>query len=245
MSEELMNNETVVEENVAPVEAAEESAGSAETMDDFGDQIDVDPVWKHLEELLESQTVITVEVGGIVKAGVVAYVEGVRGFIPASQLALGYVENLESWLGKSLDVVVITADTKEKRLVLSGKKVAQERAREERKAKINAVKIGTVVKGVVETIKPYGAFVNIGDGMTGLVHVSQISQKRVKTPEDVLKVGDEVEAKIIAVKDGKISLSMKAVGERTEDSAQETFNYKEDGKASTSLGALLKGIKLD
>ena len=107
------------------------------------------------------------------------------------------------------------------------------------------MKIGTVVKGVVESLKPYGAFVDIGDGMTGLVHVSQISRKRVKTPEDVLKVGDEVEAKVIAVKDGKISLSMKALAEEPEEPAEEVFPYREDGKASTSLGALLKDIKLD
>lgn len=236
MSEELKTNEELVEEAAAAAE---------ETMDDYADQIDVDPVWNTLEEMLKNETVLTVEVGGIVKAGVVAYVEGVRGFIPASQLDIGYVENLESWLGKTLDVVVITADAKEKRLVLSGKKVARDRAEAARKARIAAVKVGTVVKGVVESLKPYGAFVDIGDDMTGLVHVSQISQKRVKTPEDVLKVGQEVEAKIIAVKDGKISLSMKALEEAPVETVEEVFPYKEDGRASTNLGALLKGIKLD
>ncbi len=243
MNEELKNNEELTEEAVETTEEAAQEA--AETMDDYADQIDVDPVWKNFEELLEKQTVITVEVGGIVKAGVVAYVDGVRGFIPASQLDIGYVENLESWLGRQVDVVVITADAKEKRLVLSGKKVARAKAEEAKKEKIAAMKIGTVVKGVVESLKPYGAFVDIGDGMTGLVHVSQISRKRVKTPEDVLKVGDEVEAKVIAVKDGKISLSMKALAEEPEEPAEEVFPYREDGKASTSLGALLKDIKLD
>ena len=134
---------------------------------------------------------------------------------------------------------------KEKRLVLSGKKVARQRAEEARKSRIAAVKVGTVVKGVVESLKPYGAFVNIGDGMTGLVHVSQISQKRVKDPSDVLKAGDEVEAKIIAVKDGKISLSMKALEESPREVQEEVFPYREEGRASTNLGALLKGIKLD
>ena len=243
MSEELRNDE-VLEEKAAeaakPVEAAE-----TETMDDYADQLDVDPVWVRLENMLKDQTVINVEVGGIVKAGVVAYVEGVRGFIPASQLDIGYVESLESWLGKTLDVVVITADAKEKRLVLSGKKVARQRAEEARKARIAAVKVGTVVKGVVESLKPYGAFVDIGDDMTGLVHVSQISQKRVKDPSDVLKAGDEVEAKIIAVKDGKISLSMKALEESPREVQEEVFPYREEGRASTNLGALLKGIKLD
>lgn len=252
MSEELRNDEVLEEtaveaadavEPAAPAEPAE--AAETETMDDYADQLDVDPVWVRLEAMLKDQTVINVEVGGIVKAGVVAYVEGVRGFIPASQLDIGYVENLESWLGKTLDVVVITADTKEKRLVLSGKKVARQRAEEARKLRIAAVKVGTVVKGVVESLKPYGAFVDIGDDMTGLVHVSQISQKRVKDPSDVLKAGDEVEAKIIAVKDGKISLSMKALEESPREIQEEVFPYREEGRASTNLGALLKGIKLD
>ena len=240
MSEELRNEEVLEETAAETVEAAE-----TETMDDYADQLDVDPVWVRLENMLKDQTVINVEVGGIVKAGVVAYVEGVRGFIPASQLDIGYVENLESWLGRTLDVVVITADAKEKRLVLSGKKGARQRAEEARKSRIAAVKVGTVVKGVVESLKPYGAFVNIGDDMTGLVHVSQISQKRVKDPSDVLKAGDEVEAKIIAVKDGKISLSMKALEESPREVQEEVFPYREEGRASTNLGALLKGIKLD
>ena len=240
MSEELRNEEVLEETAAETVEAAE-----TETMDDYADQLDVDPVWVRLENMLKDQTVINVEVGGIVKAGVVAYVEGVRGFIPASQLDIGYVENLESWLGRTLDVVVITADAKEKRLVLSGKKVARQRAEEARKSRIAAVKVGTVVKGVVASLKPYGAFVNIGDDMTGLVHVSQISQKRVKDPSDVLKAGDEVEAKIIAVKDGKISLSMKALEESPREVQEEVFPYREEGRASTNLGALLKGIKLD
>ncbi len=240
MSEELRNEEVLEETAAETVEAVE-----TETMDDYADQLDVDPVWVRLENMLKDQTVINVEVGGIVKAGVVAYVEGVRGFIPASQLDIGYVENLESWLGRTLDVVVITADAKEKRLVLSGKKVARQRAEEARKSRIAAVKVGTVVKGVVESLKPYGAFVNIGDDMTGLVHVSQISQKRVKDPSDVLKAGDEVEAKIIAVKDGKISLSMKALEESPREVQEEVFPYREEGRASTNLGALLKGIKLD
>lgn len=110
MSEELRNEEVLEETAAETVEAAE-----TETMDDYADQLDVDPVWVRLENMLKDQTVINVEVGGIVKAGVVAYVEGVRGFIPASQLDIGYVENLESWLGRTLDVVVITADAKEKR----------------------------------------------------------------------------------------------------------------------------------
>ena len=83
------------------------------------------------------------------------------------------------------------------------------------------MEVGTVLKGTVETLQNYGAFVKLENGLSGLVHVSQISQKRVKMPSDVLTVGDEVEVKVIGIKDGKISLSMKALAQNTEAEAAE------------------------
>ena len=84
---------------------------------------------------------------------------------------------------------------------------------------IASMKVGTVLKGTVETLQNYGAFVKLENGLSGLVHVSQISQKRVKMPSDVLTVGDEVEVKVIGIKDGKISLSMKALEAADEETA--------------------------
>lgn len=204
-------------------------------------------VWADFEEKMKANTVITVEVAGVVKSGVVAYIDGVRGFIPASQLAAEYVEDLESWLGKTVDVMIIEAKEEEKRLILSGKKVAR---REERKKKFEAITVGSVLEGTVESLQPYGAFIDLGDKISGLVHISQISTKRIKTPEDVLAVGDKVTVKVLSNEKRKISLSMRAVLEdakKEEEAAapkEETFHYKEKGKASTSLGDLLKDIQL-
>ena len=204
-------------------------------------------VWAGFEEKMKANTVITVEIAGVVKSGVVAYIDGVRGFIPASQLAAEYVEDLESWLGKTVDVMIIEAKEEEKRLILSGKKVAR---REERKKKFESITVGSILEGTVESLQPYGAFIDLGDKISGLVHVSQISTKRVKTPEDVLSVGDKVTVKVLSNEKRKISLSMRAVMEdakKEEESTapkEETFHYKEKGKASTSLGDLLKGIQL-
>ena len=107
---------------------------------------------------------------------------------------------------------------------------------------------GSVLEGKVETIMPYGAFVDLGDGLSGLVHVSQISQKRIKTPSEVLNVGDTVKVKVLNTKDNKISLSMKAVAEtaETDDVVDEKTAAKYSSRESTgtSLGDLLKGIKL-
>ena len=109
--------------------------------------------------------------------------------------------------------------------------------------KIANVKVGSVVKGKVESLQTYGAFVRLEDGLSGLVHVSQISRKRVKSPKDVLSVGDEVTVKIIGLKDGKISLSMKALEEKDEEEDIKVEIPKSEN-IGTSLGDLFKNIKL-
>lgn len=201
--------------------------------------------WKKLEQYLEDGTVLDVKVGGVVKAGVIAYVEGIRGFIPASRLSLSYVENLENWLNKDLQVQVITVDPEKKKLVLSARELLKEKAAEERRAKISNVEVGLVTEGVVESIQPYGAFIDLGDGLSGLVHVSQISDKRIKSPDAVLKTGDKVKVKVIAVKDGKLSLSMKALKDvAAEEVHEEDIVLPEAEELTTTLGDLFKNIKL-
>ena len=108
------------------------------------------------------------------------------------------------------------------------------------------MEIGLVTEGTVETIKPYGAFVSLGNGLSGLVHVSQISEKRIKSPDAVLNVGDVVKVKITAVKDGKISLSMKALNDTAaSEIVEESYELPETEAATTSLGSLFSNIKLD
>ena len=155
------------------------------------------------------------------------------------------MEDLEEYLKKDLKVKIIDVVPEEKRLVLSAKELLREAAQKEREAKMNAVQVGLVTDGTVETIKPYGAFVNIGDGVTGLLHVSQISEKRIKTPADVLSVGDTVKVKVTAVKDGKISLSMKALQADTEKEEEDvSYELPKTEEIGTSLGSLFKGLKL-
>lgn len=201
--------------------------------------------WKKVAEYLENETVLDVKVGGVVNAGVIAYVEGLRGFIPASKLSLSYVENLEDFLNKEIQVRVITVDPEKKKLVLSAKEILREKAAEARKAKISNVEVGLVTEGKVESIQPYGAFIDLGDGLSGLVHVSQISEKRIKSPDVVLKVGDKVKVKVIAIKDGKLSLSMKALNDvSAEEIHEEKVVLPKSEELTTSLGDLFKNIKL-
>ena len=225
---------------------SEEFNEENETMADLEDHFDDANPWNVVQSYLEKGTVLPVKIEGIVNGGAIAMVEGIRGFIPASLLSTKYVEDLNVWLQKDVEAKIITVEPEEQRLVLSAKVVEQEKARKERENKINELKVGTVVEGTVENIMPYGAFVDIGDGISGLVHISQLSQKRVKSPEDVVKEGEQVTVKIIKVANGKVSLSIKALEDDKEAAkkAEETgVEYTEDA-AGTSLGDLLANIKL-
>lgn len=201
--------------------------------------------WDKLRQLKEDKTVLTVKVAEVVNAGVTAYVEDIRGFIPASKLALNYVENLDEYLNKTIQVQVFDLDEEKGRLILSAKELLREKAEEERKAKISNIQVGFVTEGTVESLQSYGAFISLGNGLSGLVHISQISQKRIKHPSAVLKVGDKVKVKVIAIKDGKLSLSMKALDDvAAKEIEEETVEIPKSEELTTSLGELFAKLKL-
>ncbi len=205
--------------------------------------------WDKLKELKQTGEAIDVVVKGIVNSGVVAYVEGVRGFIPASKLALTYVEDTNEYLNKPLKVQVIDVDKANGKLILSAKELLREQAEEERKNKISNVQVGLVTEGVVESLQPYGAFVDLGNGLSGLVHISQICEKRIKKPSEALAVGDRVKVKVTAVKDGKLSLSIKEatdmmakeIGENEVDDRIISMyqNLKSNGLEELSIGHVI------
>jgi len=198
--------------------------------------------WETLDGLLKDRTIVNVKIAEIVKGGAVAYLEGIRGFIPASKLAGEYVEDLEEYNGKTIEVTVITADEENNKLVLSGKEPALMKQKEETNKKIAKCEVGSIMEGTVDNIKDYGAFIILENGLSGLLHISQISTQRIKHPGVVLKEGQTVKVKIISIADNKISLSMKALQE-VEEANEEVFDYKEEGSAFTGLSALLKGLK--
>ena len=207
--------------------------------------------WETLRDVMTNHTILEVKVKEVVPSGVITYVEGIRAFIPASKLAAGYVEDLESYVGKKLQVQVITAEEEENRLVLSAKEVAKERLARENEAKLNALQKGFITEGTITRIESYGCFVEFGDGLTGLVHISQICNKFLKSPKEVVKLGMKVKVKVLSVEDGKIRLSMKEaediapeVEEVVNDQEETSMEYT-DEEATTSLAGLLKGIQLD
>lgn len=214
------------------------------TMADLEDHFDDANPWNVVQSYLEKGTVLPVKIEGIVNGGAIAMVEGIRGFISASRLSLSYIEDLESYLLKDIEVQVIDVDQANNRLVLSARELLKEKEKKEREEKIANIKVGSVLTGTVESLQNYGAFVRLEDGLSGLVHVSQISQKRIKFPKDVLNVGDEVQVKVIGVKDGKISLSMKALEEAIQEEEEVKVEIPKSEDIGTSLGDLFKNIQL-
>lgn len=204
-------------------------------------------IWDRLEQMKEDKTEFEVVVEGAVKGGVIAYVEGIRGFIPVSKISLNYVENPEDYLKKTLTVRVFEVDEQENRLILSAREILKEKADAEKLSRIEDIKVGSIVEGTVESLQTYGAFIDLGDNISGLVHISQISQKRIKSPKAVLSVGDPVTAKVIKNEDGKISLSIKALTEVVEEEKEEEPDYEIPASEdiSTSLGSLFKNLKIN
>ena len=145
-------------------------------------------------------------------------------------------EHVSSGNAKKDDVVIHKVD--------DSATVFKEKEKKEREEKIANIKVGSVLTGTVESLQNYGAFVRLEDGLSGLVHVSQISQKRIKFPKDVLNVGDEVQVKVIGVKDGKISLSMKALEEDIQEEEEVKVEIPKSEDIGTSLGDLFKNIQL-
>jgi small subunit ribosomal protein S1 len=202
--------------------------------------------WDALEEMRKNKTVCNVKIAEAVNAGVITYLNGIRAFIPASQLALEYVEDLERFVGQNLEVQVIEVNQEANKLILSAKGLAKEKALADKNSRISKLQIGLILNGKVETIVPYGAFVNLGEDLSGLVHISQICGRRIKSPKEVIKEGDSVTVKVIDIKDGKISLSMKLVTEDAEvleDASEAEFEYTSGEEASTSLGSSLSKFK--
>ncbi len=223
-----LDGEDVMEGKVEDEESAEENMA-----------------WARAKELYKAKENIKVKVGGMVNGGLIAYIENIRGFIPASQISTEFVENLDEWLGKDLEVRIITCDSARKKLVLSAKTILKEKQEAEKAEKLSGITVGTVLEGKVDSIKPYGAFIDLGDGISGLLHVSQISEKRIKTPDEVLKVGDTVKVKVTKAEGGKLSLSIRAL-QADEEAREEKEVYKlpKSAPVTTSLGDLLKDIKL-
>lgn len=178
---------------------------------------------------------------------------GSAAFIPASQLALTYVEDTEAYVGMTVQAVIITVEKDIQKLVLSAKMIQREQAIVEKTQRIGRLTTGDVVEGPVTRMESYGVFIDIGEGLTGLCHISQITNKFIKSPKEELKMGQVVKAKILKIEGDRISLSIKALREDEPDTENESYEIPseyaadspEDASDTSPFAKLLQGIKLD
>ena len=166
--------------------------------------------WKDIEEIQAKGETVEAKIAKEVKGGLVAYVMGLRGFIPASQMELHFVKDLAVYVDQTVEAEIIEIDVQKRRLVLSRRKLLERDRAEKEEAVFSAIEPEMTVRGTVKRLVDYGAFIDIG-GVDGLAHISDLAWHRVKHPSEVLEVGQELDVFVKSVdKDAKrISLSVK------------------------------------
>ncbi|UOP00130.1 30S ribosomal protein S1 [Kingella potus] len=170
--------------------------------------------WIALEEAMENGDILSGLISGKVKGGLTVMINSIRAFLPGSLLDVRPIKDTSHFEGKEIEFKVIKLDKKRNNVVVSRRAVLEATLGEERKALLENLQEGTVVKGVVKNITDYGAFVDLG-GIDGLLHITDLAWRRVKHPSEVLEVGQEVEAKVLKFDQDKqrVSLGVKQLGE--------------------------------
>ncbi|RMC95963.1 30S ribosomal protein S1 [Aquitalea sp. FJL05] len=215
-AEEFKNDEGVVEVAIGDfvtvaIDALENGFGETKLSREKAKRL---AAWVELEEALETGKILSGLISGKVKGGLTVMVNGIRAFLPGSLVDVRPVKDTTPYENKNIEFKVIKLDRKRNNVVVSRRSVLEETLGEERKALLETLKEGAVIKGIVKNITDYGAFVDLG-GIDGLLHITDLAWRRVKHPSEVLAVGDEVEAKVLKFDQEKnrVSLGLKQLGE--------------------------------
>ncbi|MCD4505373.1 30S ribosomal protein S1 [Chromobacterium piscinae] len=215
-AEEFKNDQGVVEVAIGDfvtvaIDALENGFGETKLSREKAKRM---AAWVELEEALEAGTILSGMISGKVKGGLTVMVNGIRAFLPGSLVDVRPVKDTTPYENKQIEFKVIKLDRKRNNVVVSRRSVLEETLGEERKALLETLKEGAVIKGIVKNITDYGAFVDLG-GIDGLLHITDLAWRRVKHPSEVLAVGDEVEAKVLKFDQEKnrVSLGLKQLGE--------------------------------
>ncbi|MBI2595083.1 MAG: S1 RNA-binding domain-containing protein [Candidatus Colwellbacteria bacterium] len=227
----ILKNLTIGEAVTAKVLAPENDEGMAElSLTEAGKQ----KAWQEVRELKEQGEPIKIQVTGANTGGLIASVAGLQAFLPASQLSNEHypqnpdgnrqklLETLNQFVGQELTVKIINVNPRSNKLIVSEREVVTENVKE----LLAQYSVGQVVSGIISGVANFGAFIRFADNpeIEGLVHISELSHNIIDHPKEVVKVGDMIEAQIAEIKDGRVSLSLKAlqpnpwekVGERFE-----------------------------
>ena len=175
-------------------------------------KLEINENYKELNEAMENKETLSVKLSKKVNGGVIAVYKEVTGFVPMSQLADTFVteENVDDFIGQTVDIKVLRVDNKRNRAVFSRKAVLVEEKHKQVAEVWANLNVGDIVEGKVMRFTDYGAFVDIG-GVDGLLHISEISWGKLKNPQEVLNIGDIINVKILSLNEekGKISLGLK------------------------------------
>ena len=176
--------------------------------------------WDELQRVFEEQEIVEITPYDANRGGMLVELEGIRGFLPVSQLAAGHyprvsgadkdeiLQKLHALVGKPIRTRVLDVSRKDNKLIFSEK----EAVKDDMQARFSELKVGDIVEGVVTGVIDFGAFINV-DGIEGLIHISEISWERVEDPRKYVKVGEVLKAKIIAIDKDRLSLSLKQMSE--------------------------------
>ncbi|OGY79990.1 MAG: hypothetical protein A3B74_05015 [Candidatus Kerfeldbacteria bacterium RIFCSPHIGHO2_02_FULL_42_14] len=173
--------------------------------------------WKELEKLMREGRIVEAKIEEANKGGLLVKVGRVNGFLPVSQLTIEHyprveggnrqriLERLQQYVGQAFKTKIIDVNEKENKLIVSERAAWEEKQQEA----LSGYKVGNVIEGKVSGVVDFGAFVEFGDGLEGLVHISELAWQRIENPRDIVKVGETIKATIIGIDRSKISLSMK------------------------------------
>lgn len=172
-------------------------------------RVDAKAVWEDIQEKYDNEEYIEAPVKDVVKGGLVVDV-GVRGFVPASMVEAFFVEDFSEYKGKTMKFKIIELEPSENRLILSHKAVALAEKAAKSVELMAEISEGDIIEGTVARLTNFGAFIDLG-GVDGLVHISQIAHEHIKSPGDVLTIGEKVKVKVLSVdvEKGRVSLSIK------------------------------------
>ena len=196
-----------------------------------------DAIWERIEKAQKTQEPISVQGKSLNPSGINIEIGNLLGFVPTSQLGKEAAKNPQGLIDNTFKAVVIETDRSTNRIILSERAVSESKEIEEEKKALKLVKEGELYEGKVTTVTDFGCFVEIKTkipekketvALEGLVHISELSWEKVDKPSDVVVKGDKVKVKVIGVKDGKLSLSIKQAKRDPWDEVEE--KYKKDTK---------------
>jgi len=192
-------------------------------------------VWQNIKETLEKGEEIPVKITGANSGGLLAEIDGLKAFLPVSQLSNEHYPRVEDgdktkilgelkkFVGQNLSVKILDLNIRTDKLILSEREITNKNVKE----KLNKYKAGDIIDGIISGVADFGAFIKFADDteIEGLIHISELDHKLIENPKEIIKVNDQVKAKILEIKEGRVTLSLKALKEDPWQKVEE--KYKE------------------